>query len=756
MKFCRQLLDALHKLYLVRFPVIAGLLLFTLPFVEFQDGVLEALFGGLLDLTTWQETFWATAVAYLLAWSAIIAFRITMLYGPERVGMPKSQEDRFIETRLGAQLMFGIGFVLPLPLLIVVGGWHYSGPGQIGGIVLGCAAALVIVYLVDLAQRAFNTFRGDPAGETAKQMFFPFDSWLARKAEESDKLRSFFAKPGFDWLSRILARVGREHGVGYFKRSSSGVVVNPGIVLAVGMFIVYLGIYLVGFYRWNQEIAQAGPPNDIGIRAIVYFLVVVTLVCWLLSGMAFHLDRHRIPTLLLIVLILMIPDLRHSYDVTRLAAEPALKFATPKDVLETRKNQRYIIFVTANGGGIQSSAWATEVLTRFDENCRAIDPDPNGCRNAIAVMSGISGGSVGVMYFAGAFNGPKTFDPEQAKRIRDYSRESSLVNVAGGLVFNDFVRNIPFASMFMTNDRAKHLAQGWADNRNKVECDFQRKLDPKADCKMTDIGPLSSWRSGVSEGERPAVIFNATAIEPGQRVLFSTADFHPQNPDFADWTTLQKLGGPDADLRVTEAVRLSAGFPFVSPAAKMYFPDTNEGRFPPSLADGGYYDNYGLLSIRDFLDVAINNGAWQEFDGPRPKVLIIQIYGEKPLRDAAGERTGATYDFMSWFDQILSPVTALVRVRSTSQYDRNEAAYREIVQTVWDLGLGEPERFIFEFPDNADRSRPVPLSWHLTQDQKDSIEKAGIDAFGNNEGVCRRSTPWLCLRRSLADATAPR
>lgn len=744
-------METLHKLYLTRFSLVAGAIFVAIPFVEFDKGALNALFGGLLDLTTRSETFWAICFAYLLSWSAVIAFRITMLYGPERCGLPKNDSERFIETKRGAQIMFLLGLALPLPLILVIAIRHYTSLSQIAGIGLGLLAALAIVFVVDLFQRMFNTFRGDGSDKAAKQMFFPFDNWLSKKAEESRAVQRFFSGPSFGRLSKLLNRIGNRGGAGYFRRTTDGVVLNPGIVLAVSMFFAYLLIYLVGFYVWTGPFVQDGLPWDFGFRAITYFFVVVTLLCWLLSGIAFHLDCHRLPTLLIVLVFLSFADLRHTYDVRHLGPASDPNFATPADVLNAREAQPYVIFVTANGGGIQSSAWATEVLTRFDETCRAVDSRPDGCRNAIALLSGISGGSVGVMYFGGAYDGAKEFDPEKAARIREYSRRSSLVNVAGGLVFNDFVRNIPFASLIMANDRGKHLARGWAYNRNRIDCDVQKAQDPTKPCKMTDIGVLSSWRAGVKEGMRPAVIFNATALETGKRVLFSTADFHPINPGFSDWTTLQQVGGMDADLRVTEAVRLSAAFPYVSPAAKMYFPEEkeNKGPFEPSLADGGYYDNYGLLSVKDFLDVAFQNGAWSK--GRRPKVLIVQILGEKPIRDpVTGQDRPPTFDFMSWFDQIFAPLTALLRVRGTSQYERNDEAFAAIERMMDTRDLGKPERFVFEFPDDG---KPVPLSWHLTGEQIAALEKAGVDTFSAAQEPCDKAEkPWPRLRCALADA----
>jgi len=55
--------------------------------------------------------------------------------------------------------------------------------------------------------------------------------------------------------------------------------------------------------------------------------------------------------------------------------------------------KRTLVVVTAAGGGIQASAWTAQVLTGLHERYK------NTFTQSIGVISAVSGGSVGVMFF---------------------------------------------------------------------------------------------------------------------------------------------------------------------------------------------------------------------------------------------------------------------------------------------------------------------------------------------------------------------
>jgi hypothetical protein len=56
--------------------------------------------------------------------------------------------------------------------------------------------------------------------------------------------------------------------------------------------------------------------------------------------------------------------------------------------------------VAAAGGGIQAAAWTARVLTGLEEICA--EKRPGRFVQSLKLLSGVSGGSVGIMYFVTA------------------------------------------------------------------------------------------------------------------------------------------------------------------------------------------------------------------------------------------------------------------------------------------------------------------------------------------------------------------
>src|SRR5262249_24274536 len=73
---------------------------------------------------------------------------------------------------------------------------------------------------------------------------------------------------------------------------------------------------------------------------------------------------------------------------------------------------------------------------------------------------------------------------------------------------------------------------------------------------------LNQWRDAVAHGKLPAAIFNATAVESGQRFLVATTDV----PDRGALRFAERF--PEWDIPIATAARLSATFTYVSPAAR--------------------------------------------------------------------------------------------------------------------------------------------------------------------------------------------
>jgi hypothetical protein len=237
----------------------------------------------------------------------------------------------------------------------------------------------------------------------------------------------------------------------------------------------------------------------------------------------------------------------------------------------------------------------------------------------------------------------------------------------------------------------------------------------------------------VTKGDLPAVIMNATIAETGERLLLATTRLVNKADGRArvDATELHTINHERFDVGVVTAARLSASFPYVTPAAR-----ADEQGPLPHIVDGGYYDNYGMATMVEWLDEALA-GARGEVES----VLVIQIHGapvdsddsdkqrarnrvkrhsRSKSADASSQIERQRAKGRGWFYQAFAPLQTLLTVRTAGQVAHNDIEL-ELLQQKW-AGKGVPIHTVtFEF-HNSD----APLSWHLTQTEVREIRRVWL------------------------------
>jgi hypothetical protein len=328
------------------------------------------------------------------------------------------------------------------------------------------------------------------------------------------------------------------------------------------------------------------------------------------------------------------------------------------------------IVVAANGGGIQAGAWAARVLTGLAQAARPEFGDTFD--ESVRMISSVSGGGVGSMYFVNAYRDgrlPTDLDPIMAQ-----AEAPSLDDVAWGVAYPDLLRLLfPVFGV----DRGQALEWAWTRDSG-----LSRRL--------------AEWRDDVYGRTRPANIFNATIVDTGERLLIGTTR--------VGWNSRLGLRNfedlyPGTDVQIVTAARLSASFTYVAPAARA---DLAGPQY--HVVDGGYYDNYGMTTLMQWLQQALEDSS------PRPKrVLVLQIRGTPPAGQAPPDPSHG------WFYQAWAPVEAMLDVRTTGQLSHNEEEFQRL-QEQWASRGVELDNAVFQFCG----SRP-PLSWHLTAREKQAI-----------------------------------
>ncbi len=425
-----------------------------------------------------------------------------------------------------------------------------------------------------------------------------------------------------------------------------------------------------------------------------------------------------------------------------------------------------MIVVTASGGGIQASAWTAQVLVGLDEKLPQFS-------ESVGLVSGVSGGSVGVMYYLG--HRPfRTNDGEHAIRMTNAQRDkivqvasdSCLESVGWGMAFPDLARSLfPFPVWDREIDRGWALESRWWNRmgRDKRDAAIMKEL------RIRDLV------RPANQGHVPPVIFNATAVETGQRVMIAnfltneeavpdviddkqmdapeppTAETVrrrrnsvsydlPTTPiDLLDFYEPLHLDRNDVNPRISTSVRLSASFAYVTPVAR---PHVTQDRLKPKvlegasgkrlnlhLCDGGYSDNTGLVATIHLVAEMLEEFREQKVKPPFDRILFVNIesFPENAIiidDDSTGLRSG-----------FLGPANALANARVSSQAERALLELSLLKQSyARGFGQADDRNLLSVFEANQDTFDEYEVAVKEMRDSANSILQT-INQSGKRDDV---------------------
>ena len=512
-------------------------------------------------------------------------------------------------------------------------------------------------------------------------------------------------------------------------------------LFAAYQFGLAFAAYVVYFVVSGIDLENRG---QFLVPTLSLVLVMLTLGCWGLAGIAFFLDRFRVPLLAPMAVFAFAGGLFQQSDYfyeglpRSSRSAPAL---TAADIIDAHEKGldagTPIVLVATTGGGIQAAAWTARVLTGLNE---AVWLENNGAHTSfshyVRMISAVSGGSVGTMYFAAAYQKGEV-PPDQSQKILVNAEQSSLDEVTWGLAYPDLIFGFfpLLKGIGVSGGQVRTTDSGFifADRGRMLETSWRKRLP-----QIEEDSTLNGWRRDAALGTRPAIIFNSTLVETGDRYLLASTGFIDSAENKAKREQYQgrwefsKLY-PDSDLRIPTAARLSATFPYVTPAARMLRNDSRhseDGRFyrpEPHAVDGGYYDNYGMASLLDWLD----NGL--QAIPARPKILIIEIRAS-PLRKL-GRPSSSSYGSLF---QLSNPLQTMANVRGTGQLSHN-GLDENLVNRIYSPKVCEA---VFEFNNNDPRGCPrnEPLNWHLTPTDIRAVQDAWANSDSIQENIARVKT----------------
>lgn len=647
----------LPYLYLARFPILTGLLLIVLaPFSLFSG--LQSLLRGLFDLKLWGVFFLALG-SLLTAWTVMITFWIVGSYARLRFGVQPIGIG--FPPRGKVTLLFGL---LAVPLWVGVFYESERNLWLVLGLVAGIGTAAFVLWVAKTVSQRKYFQRGAAVPE-------PIRRWAVQHAAQGIAPEEH------------RGRTSPARGVGYVEeggRSEFPILAGHGLASAMFMAsaIVYLGM---GVLKYLLPGERAAPPS------IAYVLLLVMVGCWGLSGAAFFLDRYRVPVILPLGLWWLITSQVFPSDFYYLIRDGTRPVIAPAELIVKGTTGRVIVVAT-EGGGIQAAGWTARVLEGLEEKCRqstraACVADRHIFGKSIRLISSVSGGSTGTMYLVNEYDPSGRGLPDELGTAFQEATKSSLDDVAWGLVYPDFARTLlPIPWRF---DRGWALEHAWQANRAAGQPDLRRGY--------------SEWRDGANQGSLPGLIFNSTVTETGQRLLLNTAGIETKDTATKTFNELGEgeNGYQNKDLAITTAARLSASFTYVTPVSRS---DGDRGH----MADGGYYDNYGMSTLIQWLRQALAPKT-----PPVKDVMVVQIRAFPPDRLRDKPRRG-------WLYQAIAPVDALLGVRTAAQYAHNRDEFA-LVQEATKAKVNIYTS-VFEFCETN-----APLSWHLEQRELDKLNQ---------------------------------
>jgi hypothetical protein len=495
---------------------------------------------------------------------------------------------------------------------------------------------------------------------------------------------------------------------------------------------------------------------------------------------------------------------------------------TPKDILLDRltanagqvddsQQDRPLIIVTATGGGLHASAWTAAVLARLEATFDKASP--GGFHRSLLLASTVSGGSVGLLSYLREI---------QPGEIPDFTRMqiaaqcSSLEAVGWGLAYYDLPKAfVPFFPYFISpstgdgdldkspllKDRTWSLRKAFARNAYSEFCVdtwYRDHGEPVAGGLHNSLVSSLKHQSDADELEKkltlrnllpsrdnvfPAFTMNTTSYEDGLRFLL--ANYRIPDPDTGeDWpdtrpnykarsflatysTGKRKAAVFTPDLPLVTAAQLSAGFPYISSAARVPMSIDSQVN-APHFVDGGYYDNDGTGSVVEFLRYALARTpsigrdvceAWskeEETKASRRKLRILLIEIRNSGDDLGGE-------FDQWpnhtladtpanlLTQLFAPPLGLWQAGHENVTGRNRVALAQLERALADRL--ELHRVVFADVHAIPDVHTDPLSWSLTPAQRREVQHSASSA-PEVMNRYKEALAWFTKRRAGWDSDA--
>jgi hypothetical protein len=344
--------------------------------------------------------------------------------------------------------------------------------------------------------------------------------------------------------------------------------------------------------------------------------------------------------------------------------------------------------VCASGGGLAASLWAVHVAQTI-EAC-----SDGKLLQHTGLMTGASGGELGLAYLREAYLSDTAFTENGASRLDRIARD--LLNpIAFSLVSNDIF--LPFTEVKVGGRKYRR------DRAYGFEREFNRNTQGWLD------KPLIDYYEPEQSADIPLLFVTPSIVEDGRRMVISpqgvsymTVPSAAQRgnldlrPDMVDFRRLLPEQSADS-LRFTTALRMNATYPYVLPLVVL------PTRPAIRLMDAGYRDNYGVASAVRFLSVFRD---WLKENTSGVHLIQISAFRDSEEIDP-DDRRGV-------MENLLSPVGVAGNILGTQILDQ-EVLLGQLSDL---LGPGVFHLYRFNYEPKAGDPLGTSVSLHLTERER--------------------------------------
>ncbi|MCB9880846.1 MAG: hypothetical protein H6834_03565 [Planctomycetes bacterium] len=519
------------------------------------------------------------------------------------------------------------------------------------------------------------------------------------------------------------------------------------------MLTAYWVSILVGELLWYGISISGGALSNrnYSVWALFEITLVILLVARLLDELQARVRKGPLRLGAMVVAFVVLALSGHS-SIGRARSNDATVRATRwLDQVEKRLAaipDGPVLLVSASGGGSRAALFASMVLESLQRTPTGVEPGEGGrvptLADHVLLVSSVSGGSLATAWFVTKNSMEvvpghrQTTGLDLAARMRDVAALSAArgsgdarakildalsercTQLFEAMSADAALPNlpIPFRSAFadaMSTDFVAPLLRGAL----LPGVDRDRSL---VDAWNRQFGWRDVSNESAYDASRPIVLFNAALSKEGRGFAIG----FPRTSDPLNGPALVTFDQehPDRSLSLAEMVRLSAGFPWLTPVAVV----ASENGTTSHVVDGGIVDNTGMETLARVTRRLVEVGEWSEGDGPAKQqaarvlasirargVVIVEIdSGAKKLKLGASAQL---------FPALFEPVDALQIALDRNARRARDRAISELRTLL--MNRAEPGKLAGGWPMSVrfscDQFEDVMTSWSLGPRDKASI-----------------------------------